>query len=60
MSTLSAVNPTLLDVAKRLDPNGNIDKIVEILNQTNEILDDATFMEGNLTTGRRGSIRYRN
>src|SRR3990170_5200595 len=57
MSTLSAVNPTLLDLAKRLDPNGNIDKIVEILDQTNEIIADASFIEGNLITGHKTTIR---
>ena len=57
MSALSAINPTLLDVAKRLDPNGNIDKIVELLDQTNEIIQDATFMEGNLPTGHRSTVR---
>jgi hypothetical protein len=29
MSVLSAINPTLADVAKRLDPDGNISTIVE-------------------------------
>jgi hypothetical protein len=57
MSALSALNPTLLDVAKRLDPNGNIDKIVELLNLTNEIIDDATFLEGNLPTGHKTTVR---
>ena len=57
MSTLSSNNPTLLDVAKRLDPNGNIDKIVELLNQQNEIIEDATFIEGNLQTGHKTTIR---
>ncbi len=57
MSTLSANNPTMLDLARVTDPDGNIAKIVEILNQTNEILDDATFIEGNLPTGHRTSIR---
>mgnify|MGYP003333159335 CR=1 FL=1 len=57
MTALSAFNPTLLDVAKRLDPDGNIDKIVELLNLTNEIIDDATFMEGNLPTGHKTTIR---
>ena len=56
-STLSVLNPTLLDVTKRLDPNGNIDMIAEILNQTNEILEDMTFVEGNLPTGHRTTIR---
>jgi hypothetical protein len=57
MSTLSVVNPTLLDLARRTDPGGKIDAIVEILNQTNEILLDMTFVEGNLTTGHRTTIR---
>jgi hypothetical protein len=56
-STLAVTNPTLTDVAKRLDPNGKIDVIVEILNQTNDILDDMTFIEGNLSTGHKGTIR---
>lgn len=57
MSTLSSNNPTLLDVAKRLDPNGNIDKIVELLAQQNEVIDDATFLEGNLQTGHKTTVR---
>lgn len=57
MPTLSVTNPTLADVAKRLDPNGQIADIVEILNETNPILEDMTFIEGNLPTGHRTSIR---
>lgn len=57
MPTLATQNPTLADVAKRLDPQGQIDQIVEILNETNPILEDATFLEGNLPTGHRTSIR---
>ena len=57
MSTLNAMYPTLLDVTKRLDPGGKIDVIGEILNQTNEVLDDMVFKEGNLPTGHRGTIR---
>lgn len=57
MAILSAVNPTLADVAKRLDPQGNVDTVVEILNLTNDILDDATFIEGNLPTGHRTTVR---
>jgi hypothetical protein len=49
---------TLADWAKRLDPEGNVEvKIAEILNQTNEILEDAVFVEGNLPTGHRVTIR---
>lgn len=57
MPTLSNNNPTLADVAKRLDPGGQIDQIVELLNETNPILEDATFIEGNLSTGHRSTVR---
>lgn len=57
MTALAANNPTLLDVAKRLDPDGKIASIVEILNATNPVLDDLSFVEGNLPTGHRTTIR---
>lgn len=57
MSTLAVTNPTLLDLAKVTDPDGKIAKIVEILNMTNEVLDDMTWVQGNLPTGNRTSIR---
>ena len=57
MATLSTTNLTLLDWAKRQDPDGNIPVIAELLSQTNEILSDAVFKEGNLPTGERVSIR---
>lgn len=57
MATLADTHPTLLDLARRTDPDGNIADIVEILNQTNEILDDMVWLEGNLTTGHRTTIR---
>ena len=48
---------TLADFAKRSDPDGKIDTIVELLNQTNEVLDDMIFTEGNLPTGHKSTIR---
>lgn len=57
MAVLSTIHPTLLDVAKRLDPDGKVAQIVELLNQTNEIIEDMVFMEGNLPTGHRTTIR---
>lgn len=48
---------TLADWAKRLDPDGKVPEIVELLNQTNEVLDDMLFMEGNLPTGHRVTVR---
>ena len=57
MATLAVTNPTLADLAKVTDPDGSIADVVEILNATNEILTDMSWMEGNLTTGHRSSIR---
>jgi hypothetical protein len=57
MTTLSVANPTLLDLAKRTDPDGSIATIVELLSQNNEILDDMTWVEGNLPTGHRTTVR---
>jgi len=49
--------PNLVNVANRLDPDGSIADIAEILSLTNEILDDAVFVEGNLPTGHRTTVR---
>lgn len=57
MATLSVLNPTLLDLAKASDPDGKIAAIVEILNETNEVLADMSWVEGNLPTGHRTTIR---
>lgn len=48
---------TLTDWAKRLGPDGNIMEIVELLSQTNEIIKDMLWKEGNLPTGERTSVR---
>jgi hypothetical protein len=56
-SALSTGALTLVDWAKRLDPNGKVPTIVELLSQTNEILDDMLWMEGNLPTGHRTTVR---
>jgi len=57
MATLSATALTLADWAKRTDPNGNVPVVAELLSQSNEILEDAVFKEGNLPTGERVVIR---
>jgi hypothetical protein len=57
MTTLSASFPTLLDVAKRMDPDGKAAKIAEMLSQDNEVLDDMPWIEGNLPTGHRVTVR---
>jgi hypothetical protein len=57
MAALTATNPTLIDLAKLTDPDGKIATVVELLGQTNEILTDMTFIEGNLETGHRTTVR---
>jgi hypothetical protein len=58
MATLSTLNPTLADLANRMDPNGKIDpQIVEILTQSNEVLDDMSFIEANGFTDHKTTIR---
>lgn len=57
MATLAANNLTLADWAKRLDPDGQTATIAELLSQTNEILMDCVWREGNLPTGERVTIR---
>lgn len=48
---------TLVDWAKRLDPDGKVPVIVELLSQTNEMLTDMRWIEGNLPTGHRTTVR---
>lgn len=57
MGALSAIHPTMLDFDKRLDPDGTIAQIVELLSMTNEIITDATWIQGNLETGHRTTVR---
>jgi hypothetical protein len=57
MATLSSGALTLADWAKRLDPDGKVPIVAELLSQSNEILEDAVFQEGNLPTGHRVVIR---
>lgn len=57
MATLGANVATLADIAKRTDPDGKVPTIVELLSQTNEVLQDMLWMEGNLPTGHRTTVR---
>lgn len=56
MATVGATNPNLADWAARVEDK-KIAKIVEILNLTNMILEDMTWVEGNLPTGHKTTIR---
>jgi hypothetical protein len=57
MAVLSTGALTLADWAKRLDPDGKVPVVAELLSQSNEVLEDAVFAEGNLATGHRVTIR---
>jgi len=57
MAALPVNNPTLADLAKATDPDGKMASVVEILNEQSDILDDMTWLEGNLPTGMLTTIR---
>jgi hypothetical protein len=57
MATLGATAITYADWAKRLDDGYKVARIIELLSQTNEILEDMLVVEGNLPTGHKTTIR---
>lgn len=57
MAVLDATKLTLADWAKRLDPDGSVADIAEMLSQTNAILKDAVYKPGNEPTSHRVTIR---
>lgn len=46
-----------IELLRRLDPNGNVADIAEVLNESNEITQDVAFKEGNLIHGDERVIR---
>jgi hypothetical protein len=57
MATLNSNVLSLADWAKRVDPDGKTAAIVEMLSQTNDVLTDQMWIEGNLETGHRTTVR---
>lgn len=57
MATVGTLALTYADWAKRVEDNYKIASIVELLSQTNEILDDMLVVEGNLPTGHKTTVR---
>lgn len=57
MGSVGANVVTLSDVAKRWDPDGGIADIVELLDQSNDLLPDMHWAEGNLPVGTRITVR---
>ena len=56
-TTIGNTNLTLMDHARRLDPDGKIARIAEMMNTVNEVLEDLVFVEGNTTTGHKTTLR---
>lgn len=58
MAELAHIYPTYLDFASRMGPDNKITPaIVELMAQTNPILQDMAPIEGNLPTGHRTTVR---
>src|SRR5262249_50153363 len=57
MATIGATALTYMDWAKRMDDGYRVAVIIELLSQTNEILDDMLVVEGNLPTGHKTTVR---
>lgn len=57
MSLLGNTALTLSDWRKRTAPDGSVDFIIEALMNSNPIMDDVTWMQGNLPTGNKTTLR---
>ena len=57
MATYGQTALTLSDLRKRLAPDGTLDIIFEALENVNPVIDDARWIEGNLRTGNRTTLR---
>lgn len=57
MATLGTQALTMSDYKKRLDPDGSTAFIIEALEKSNPVLQDAKWKEGNLPTGNVTTIR---
>lgn len=57
MALIGGTALTYADWAKRIDGDGKVATIVNLLSQTNEILSDMLVVEGNLPTGHKTTVR---
>lgn len=48
---------SLMDAARRMDPDGDVAEIAELLSQANEFFKDMTWSESNLDTGHKSTVR---
>lgn len=57
MATVGSTYLAIADIIKRKDPDNRAAAIVELLNETNELMQDITVIEGNTQTGHRTTMR---
>jgi hypothetical protein len=57
MPVINTLYPSYVDVAQRMDPDGSIAAVIELLNLINPIMEDTVTIEGNLPTGHRTTVR---
>lgn len=57
MAVIGNTALTYADWAKRMDDGYRVAVIIELLSQTNEILDDMLVVQGNLPTGHKTTVR---
>jgi hypothetical protein len=57
VATVGSTALTFADWAKRMEDGYRVASIIELLSQTNEILDDMLVVEGNLPTGHKTTVR---
>jgi hypothetical protein len=57
VQTIGNIALTYADWAKRMEDGYRVAMIIELLSQTNEILDDILVVEGNLPTGHKTTVR---
>jgi len=56
MAIIGALYSTFVDLGKMLDPNGKPARVINIMAQVNQILQDMSAMHGNLPTGHMASV----
>ena len=57
MATIGSQALTYADWARRMDDGYKVARIIELLSQTNEVLEDMMVVEGNLPTGHKTTVR---
>lgn len=57
MAVLDVTNPTFADWAKTLDPNGKPARMIEMLKQRNDMLEDFVVLEGNEANGHQVTVQ---